>query len=57
MISINNTDIDKIKIELLDILEKYEKKYGVRFHISNWRYDHLTDKTDFDITLYAKTIL
>lgn len=49
------TDIDKMKEEILDIVENYEKKYGVRIHISGWKHDHITEKKDFIITIYNRT--
>lgn len=53
MVNITDADIEKMKTEILDVVEKHEKKHGVRIHISEWKYDHLKDKTDFDITLYV----
>lgn len=52
---ISEEDIESMKAKILELVKKYEKKFGRRIHISDWRYDHLIDKTDFDITMYFKS--
>ena len=56
MVKITDIDIEKMKTEILEVVEKQEKKYGVRIHISEWKYDDLKDKTNFDITLYSRNM-
>ncbi len=49
----NDESLEELKAIILELIEEYEKKYNVRIHISEFKYDHLTDKKDFKLTIFG----
>lgn len=46
--------LETLRIRILDLIEEYEKEYNARIHISDFKYDHLTDKKDFKFICFQK---
>lgn len=44
--------IKELHNKILAIIGEYEKKYNVRIHISEFKYDHLADKKDFKLIVF-----
>lgn len=46
--------MDELKMKISDLISEYEKKYSVRIHVGEFKYDLLNDKKDIMLIVFDR---